>query len=162
LVKTSEKLLKQGARSIQIGVVAFGSKARPVCELTRDLEDIRTKVSSIGISGSTAMDEGIACAARMLRGGPAGSSCEIALVTDGMPDDEDDALEAAETARQSGIRISAVGIGFDDVDGAFLKRIASGVLLVEDARELDSALPNLLMQDSRDKEKAITWASSRE
>lgn len=155
LLETASGLLQQPGN--KVGIVTFGSSASLLSELTSNLTNIQKVVTPIYTTGSTAMDEGIVCAAEILGGIEDGAICEIALVTDGMPNDPEAALQAAESAKKAGIKISAVGIGSQDVDEDFLHRIASGVLIIENADQLIDALPNLLMESINQQRRSITW-----
>jgi uncharacterized protein YegL len=108
------------------------------------------------------MELGIALAAEMLEKSLQSRCCEIALVTDGMPDSQEAAIHAAEEATRAGIKISAVGIGSADVDEMFLRRIASGVLMVDSVDQLSQALPSLLTESSTSMGTGITWGTSHE
>jgi len=160
LIDTASGLLRESSNMTSVGVITFGSSASRLCELTSDLSRISKALDPVRSSGSTAMDEGIACAADLLQGTMGSCLCEIALITDGMPNDPGAALHAAERATETGIRISAVGIGSEDVDEEYLRRIASGVLMIESADQLADALPNLLMQTGRAEGASITWGTN--
>lgn len=160
LLETAEALLQHGRGEIEVGLITFGTSAWELCDLTGDLDLFTRKMGGISLSGSTRMDLGIEIAAKLLRGQVGHHTCEIALVTDGMPDSESATLRAAATAREAGIHLLAVRIGAKDVDENFLRQVAGGEFqIVESAAQLRHALPNLLMQTRGDQGAAITWGS---
>jgi len=159
LLETAEKLYQGGGGMFRAGIVTFGSEANSVCSLTYSIEDLRQAIGPVSVSGSTKMNEGIKRATAILLGSGEEAMREIAMVTDGMPDDQSSTLAAAENAKKAGIRISAAGINSHDVDEAFLRRFAENVQIVASAGQLSQALPNLLMQSGSEKRTAITWGT---
>lgn len=96
----------------RVGLVAFAGRAAPVCPLTPDHSFFSTVLSSIDTrsagKGGTKVGEAIKTA---LRGFPPGKGAKlIVLITDG--DDQDPySKEAAQAARDAGVKIVAVGLG---------------------------------------------------
>jgi molecular chaperone DnaK len=162
LRQTAAALLQAPRAKQRVGLATFSTTACRPCELTEQLSQMNAVVGGLTASGSTRMDLGITLATEMLGPQCAERLREIALVTDGMPDDKERALRAAEAARQTGVRISAVGIGSGDVDEAFLRQIASGVLMIDSADQLGAALPALLTEGGGTLETSITWGGSHD
>jgi molecular chaperone DnaK len=156
LVETASNLF-QSAATTQIGIVTFCSSVTRICEFTEELDIIKKAVRSVQSSGSTRMDQGIELAVRMLESPDQECSQEIALVTDGMPDDKNLTIRAVDSARNQGIKISAVGIGSHDVDEEFLRSIATNSKVIDDIGDLAVVLPNLLMQRAAMQEISVTW-----
>jgi len=164
LIASARALSENSLGTARIGVVTFDSQARCICELSRDLVDICSRIEqNVQVGGSTAMDDGIATAAGLLQGAGASAVREIALVTDGMPDDGTAALAAAKRARSKGIELHAVGIGRGDVDEDFLRQIAPGALTVAGAEGLGDALMTLLTEASNRTggTNVVSWGESQ-
>ncbi|MCX5884406.1 MAG: Hsp70 family protein [Proteobacteria bacterium] len=159
LISSAKSLSEASQGTVRIGVVTFGSEARCVCEPTLAVADICRKVKDIGTSGTTAMDKGIATAVSLIKNIPVSAVREIALVTDGIPDDREAALAAARAADSDRIGLCIVGIGKDDVDEDFLREITTRALTVEGANELGDALMTLLTEtsDRTGCPNLITW-----
>lgn len=159
-LRATASALLEGGQGVRVALVTFATTAARCCDLTGELEPLAAAVGRMNAVGSTRMDSGIACAAEMLCPNAGERACEIALVTDGMPDSKDLAIEAAEEARRAGIRISAVGIGSGSVDEQFLRQIASGVLMIDSADQLSAALPALLTESGKAPGTSITWGGT--
>jgi molecular chaperone DnaK len=157
LIEAAANLGKSGGNT-KIGVVTFGSVACSLCRLTRSTNDIDRKVKEIRASGGTAMHAGIDLAARMLLDVPENVIREIVLVTDGMPDDPSAAIGAAEQATSRGISILGVGIGHEDVNEDFLRRIAPRTLTIAGVETLSKALMTLLTE-TRYQPNIIKWGT---
>jgi len=147
--ETQDKLTKEA-------VVVFGSYAETVCPLTNDINNITSTVSNLDIYGTTAMGQGINLAISLLSETSADTIREIVLVSDGMPDDEDEALSAGSTARANGINLWLLGIGHEEVDKDFLNRISPNYLVIDSAESLSQDIANLLTQ-STPSSGGITW-----
>lgn len=104
-----------------IGLISFASQAQILCDVEDDLDTITLKANRLTASGSTNMTDAIAMAVAELRN--LDGVRAIVIVTDGMPDNQETALEAARHAKEIGIDI--IAIGTDDADRAFLQRLAS-------------------------------------
>ena len=159
LISSAKSLSEASHGSAKIGVVTFGSEARCVCEPTLVVADVCRKVRDIDTSGTTAMHKGIAAAVSLLKDVPVSVIREIALVTDGMPDDKQAALSAARGADSSGIRLCIVGIGKGDMDEDFLRDITPRALTIEGANGLGDALMTLLTEasDRTGRPNVIAW-----
>lgn len=96
----------------RVGLVAFAGRAVPVCPLTPDHSYFSTVLSSVNTrsagKGGSRVGDAIKSS---LRGFPAGPGAKlIVLITDG--DDQDPyTQEAAQAARDAGVKIVAVGLG---------------------------------------------------
>ncbi len=128
------------------GLVCFGAVARVLCPPTTVHDDLERAVDALVPFGTTAMDAGIRLAVGLLTSAPDEAEREVALITDGMPDDErrDATLAAAAEARAAGVRLSTVGIGAGDVDIDFLKQLTPLALVVETAAGLAEGVGHLL------------------
>ena len=78
-------------------------------------------IYKIKISGSTNMTDAIKMAFEKLVNRKGMSA--MVIVTDGMPDNPTSAIEAAQKAKEKGIKI--IAIGTDDAEQEFLKELAS-------------------------------------
>ncbi|WP_269522410.1 vWA domain-containing protein [Coraliomargarita parva] len=103
------------------GIVSFSCYAKVITEPSNDSEQIRRAIEQMSVEGSTDMAEGLRQAGAMVRACPKQKT--VVLVTDGYPNDEDEALSEAMRLRKSGIEI--ITIGTEDANHAFLRKIAS-------------------------------------
>lgn len=98
----------------RIGLVVFGTQSFTQCPLTQDTELLKQYVDAleIGMAGeNTAIGDGLAVALKRIKDIEAESKV-IVLVSDG--DDTASSLapmQVAETAKQMGVKIHAIGIG---------------------------------------------------
>lgn len=123
----------------QVGLVSFDSEVHYHAEPTSNLESLRSAVNSLETTGTTNMSDGIAFAARVLGGeGPR----TIVMVSDGMPDSPEEALEEARKAKAQGIDIICIGV--DDADLDFLKQIASIEKMAQKVTSENQGLQNAL------------------
>ena len=122
-------------RKLSIGLVSFATDARVESPPSTDLNAIKTAISGLNATGATNMAEGLQAAARTLEdASDAGRT--ILLFTDGVPgsniEPEEVAkprtLAAAETIRNAGTRI--VAIGTEDADVNFLAQVTGSRDLV--------------------------------
>lgn len=113
--------VEAAARNYNVGVVKFSSDAEVVCAPSPWSKTSENKIADIAPAGSTNMKDAILLAWKTL-GGMMGAKF-ICIVTDGMPDDREGAIEVASQAKQAGVEI--VTIGTDDADKKFLLDIAS-------------------------------------
>ncbi len=146
-VKNSARdLLALESQKTRIGVVTFASDAEICCEPTSDLSELSRKVDAVSTRGTTAMDDGINRAVELVLTAPAGLTREVVMVTDGMPDPhrEDSTIQAAKTAKDMGITLSAVGIGTADVDKDYLDKLTPISLVIESAGDLERGVINVL------------------
>ncbi len=109
------------AKGYRVGLIQFASRAVLSCEPQRTLSHLDSSLREIRASGSTNMTDAIQLATqKLLDKGPLRS---IYIVTDGMPDNPQTALDAAQRAKKH--RIDIITIGTDDADDDFLKKIAT-------------------------------------
>ncbi len=146
VIDNARDLIDSGEGQIQIGVVAFGIEAKVICSLTSDIQTIKRTVSGVSTYGTTAMGGGINLALDLLSGSNSGVIQEIVLVSDGMPDEEDEALAAGAKAQKQGVNFCLLGIGHEDVDEDFLKEMSPNYLIIENADGISQAISNLLIQ----------------
>ncbi len=110
----------------RVAVIAFHEAAVTHIGLSGDRAAVDAAIDAIALSPGTRIDAGLA-AARAELDGPnrrAGATRVIALLTDGRQDADPTLAEAeAAAARAAGLRLFTIGLG-DDVDGAFLARLA--------------------------------------
>lgn len=109
------------AKRYAVGLISFAFKAAHICEPRQDLSHVRRNVPRLEPNGSTNMAGGIELAAVKLRGKP--GPLAMVVITDGVPDDQNAALAAAENAKKSGIDV--ITVGTDDADRSFLQKLAS-------------------------------------
>jgi len=104
-----------------VGLIRFASSAAHLCDPSSNTYSLSQYLNGLTASGSTNMADGLRLATEKLM--DKARLRTIVLVTDGMPDSQDAALDAAGFAKSKGIDI--IAIGTDDADYEFLKRIAT-------------------------------------
>jgi Mg-chelatase subunit ChlD len=104
-----------------VGVITFSTTATHLCEPQQDISTLNQYLERIDAGGSTNMTDAILLALQKM--GDRGVYRTIVIVTDGMPDSQEIALEVAQEAKASGIDI--LTIGTDDADRDFLAKLAS-------------------------------------
>jgi Mg-chelatase subunit ChlD len=109
------------AKEYYTGLVRFESVAAHLCEPMRDIETLHRYLQKMEVGGSTNMAEAIRLTTEKLKD-KAGFRVMV-IVTDGMPDNSQLALEEAQEAKNN--RIDIITIGTDDADEEFLKKLAS-------------------------------------
>lgn len=109
------------AKGYSIGLIRFDSIATHLCEPQREISVLGQHLKSIEAGGTTNMTEAIRLAHQRLKD-KIGAQVMV-IVTDGMPNSEESALEAAKEAKQN--RIAIITIGTDDADRGFLRKLAS-------------------------------------
>jgi molecular chaperone DnaK len=163
VIENAGNLINNGGGQVRIGVVAFGSHAETICKLTKDIQTITAAVSRVSVYGSTEMGAGINLALDLLSGADKSEIQEIVLVSDGMPNSSQEALEAGEKARNRGINFCLLGIGRGDVNEAFLKDISSNYLVIESAEGISQAISSFLTQAAPPpvSQAGITWLGGK-
>lgn len=142
-----------------VGVTLFGSFAFSSVPLTYDMQAVQFLLQflEVGIAGeNTAIGDGIAAAAELLKRGDAKSKVMI-LITDGYQNSGMTSInDAVEAAKDAHIKIYTLGIGKKkEFDSALLKKIATDTdakmftaqnegELVSVYKELDSLEPSPL------------------
>jgi Ca-activated chloride channel family protein len=134
---------RQNLQRNPIGVAAFSTTAQPLVELTSSRDEIDRALAQLRPEGATCMDLGLESAKRLLQHVPANQPSAprqaILLFTDGEPDDggQNDFMSgdiaertrrAAQSIRESGTRIVAVGTG--DAKTAYLAQLTGDPSLV--------------------------------
>lgn len=104
-----------------VGLIKFSSTATHLCEPEHDISALNQYLERMDAGGSTNMTGAILLALQKM--GDRRGYCVMVIVTDGMPDSQETALEAAQEAKASGIDI--LTIGTDDADRDFLAKLAS-------------------------------------
>lgn len=104
-----------------IGLIQFDSSATHLCEPQREIAALERYFRKMETGGSTNMAEAIQIANQRLK--ERKGSRVMVVITDGMPDSQEETLAAAQEAKKNGIDI--ITIGTDDADGEFLKKLAS-------------------------------------
>lgn len=104
-------------RGCATALAAFGSEAEVICEPTVDPKVFEEKVSGLVVNGSTNLAAGLELAGRFPH------LNAVIVVTDGEPDSETAALNAAKVLKEKGIDILCIGT--DDADTKFLAKLAT-------------------------------------
>jgi hypothetical protein len=122
------------------GVVTFNSSAWVACSPS-PAADVKESMKLLEADGTTDMAKGIRLATKELAG--EGQRAMVVL-SDGQPDDTEDAVAAAQEAKDAGIRVIAIGI--PGADEASLRRIAShaDLAVLSRVESLGLALDNAL------------------
>ena len=105
-----------------VGVISFGSHADHVIQPVDDITKLSRSVKKLAVQGSTNMAAALHLAAEKFPS-PTSDGAAVVLVTDGYPDDEEEALKAARRIKSLGVDI--ITIGTEDADLCFLEEIAS-------------------------------------
>jgi len=111
---------KSDLSNTTIGLVAFGSSAELICPLTNNENEIKSKINSLSITGSTNMTDGIITAHQELE--DLEDPRFIVLLTDGYPNCASSTRKAAKNVCAEGIDLITIGTG--EADKSFLKEIA--------------------------------------
>jgi Mg-chelatase subunit ChlD len=114
----SEEARKKG---YSVGLIQFASYAIHMLEPQAESASFTSTVENMRAGGSTNMADAILMAKDNLEG-KAGERV-ICIVTDGMPDDKNAALDAASAAKRNGIDIMTIGT--DDADNALLEKLST-------------------------------------
>lgn len=111
------------SKNYKVGLIKFGSSAKRLCGLIDgENEEFISAINKLdGSSGSTNMADGINNAINYFH--PDRSKRVIVVVTDGVPDSESEALNAADNAKRMGIEIMAIGT--EDAPKEFLDKLCS-------------------------------------
>jgi len=104
-----------------VGVICFSTDAEHMLEPQKSLTPITATVENLSPKGTTNMTNAIRLAQDKLSD-QTGDKV-LCLVTDGVPDNKDSALDAAKEARLHGIELMAIGT--DDADKSFLEQIVT-------------------------------------
>jgi Mg-chelatase subunit ChlD len=120
-------------KEYDVGLISFNTTAKHICQPTYDLEVLKKCVGTLNVTGSTNMAEAITLAREYFK--PLKNMRVIVIATDGLPDNAQEALNAAAKAKED--KIDIITIGTDDADQEFLKKIASRAEL---GKKVESAI----------------------
>ncbi len=144
MVKASAfKLIQQLRPKDLISVVAFSDRAEVVIPPSRaaDLSKSDARLNLIACSGGTEILQGLLLGVEQLRQGGSAFTRHIILLTDGDTyGDGQHCLELAQTAAQTGISISVLGIGpdwNDELMDALSSRAGGNAMFISSTRDLD-------------------------
>jgi len=108
-------------KGYSVGLIQFASYAEHVIEPQTKLTNFNTNIEKLTINGSTNMAAAIQMAINKLVDRTAEKI--MCIVTDGMPDNEQAALDEANNAKKE--KIDIMTIGTDDADKGFLEKLAT-------------------------------------
>lgn len=108
-------------KGYSVGLIQFSSSAEHVSEPQKELAHLNAVIERMTAGGSTNMAAAINLATKKFA--DRNGEKIICLVTDGMPDSRDAALDAANRAKRTNIDIMTIGT--DDADRSFLEEIAT-------------------------------------
>jgi uncharacterized protein YegL len=151
VVKTLGKLISHFRSTDWITCVAFGTHANTFYPLSNQHErlqewsDLDFYKSNVGASGSTNMAEAFEHARRELQKEDENRLKRILILTDGMPNLKDAALQAAKRCVEQNIVIT--GLGFGNYDADFMDKLC--------------ALSNDTVWDMRDSSEGFTYLLDR-
>ena len=108
-------------KGYSVGLIKFASYAEHVFEPQTKLTNFNINIENLTINGSTNM----AAAIRMAINKLVDTTAEkiMCILTDGMPDNEQAALDEANNAKKE--KIDIMTIGTDDADKSFLEKLAT-------------------------------------
>ena len=108
-----------------MALVTFHQRAEIRVPLTGDRHLLEAGLRGVGAERGSRLDEGVRLGAAALADAPDGATRRMVVLTDGRPNPSSpqDALLAAQRARDEGIVLDVVGLG-DDADGELLTRMA--------------------------------------
>jgi Mg-chelatase subunit ChlD len=134
------------AKSYRLGVIRFDTSAEELLSPVDSIKKIKQAIALIVGGSTTNLASAIAIATGKLTDKTA-LRC-ICIVTDGMPDNVQDAIDEADKAKAAGIEI--ITRGTDDADIGFLERISTKKefaakverkMLASSIREMSRLLP---------------------
>ncbi|MEI7942814.1 MAG: vWA domain-containing protein [Candidatus Riflemargulisbacteria bacterium] len=115
----AEEAIKKG---YSVGIIQFGTDAEVVIESSANLNQVCQAINKLMIDGSTNMEAGIKLAILKLS---KAKERDICIFTDGQPDNVENTLDAATSAKQKGIRIMCIGT--EDSDKSFIDKLVTRV-----------------------------------
>jgi molecular chaperone DnaK len=116
-----EYAMEANSKGYKIGLISFGSMANKILDLQDNAEDFKIKIMNLEVEGSTNLTDAIRIARELLSSNI--GERVIFIVTDGVPDNSNSAINEAQVAAKSGIEIMTLGT--DDADLNFLNSIAT-------------------------------------
>lgn len=157
LIDNARQLLEQGGERCRVGIVSFSTRAEVVCEPTSDLNQVISAARGLQAQALTAMDEGINLAVELVSWAPQGVDRDVVMLTDGMPDEarKQTTVQSARRARDTGITLSSIGVGQEDVDLDFLKSLTPLSLVIEASGNMSEAMARLLTQSAQTQSKKV-------
>jgi molecular chaperone DnaK (HSP70) len=126
--------------SCRLGLIQFGAKVNVVYSLTHELYKIKNAVDSLYADNGTPMAEGIHLALAEFRR-ITGNRVAV-LVSDGAPNDKDDALTQANALKNEGVTLFTISIGSSGAD--FLQEIGDAYTQIASSSGLSEAIGQLL------------------
>lgn len=108
-------------KGYSVGLIKFDSNATHLLEPMKDIEQLELTIQKLFPDGSTNMSGAINIASTKLS--DFNGVKVICIVTDGMPDNRNSTLEAANRAKREDIDIMTIGT--DDADREFLAQLAT-------------------------------------
>lgn len=117
-IQYAENACKKG---YAVGVISFSGQARLVCKPVKNSMELKKAINNLAIESSTNLTWGLHFAKENFQAPVAGGT--IVVVTDGMPDNVQTAVETANQLKR--MRIKIFCIGTDDADQDFLEQISS-------------------------------------
>ncbi len=149
VLENARELLAGGGDAVRVGIVSFNARAHDKCQPTSLIGEVERAVSELSPKSTTNLAEGLEHAMAMVSGAPAGTDRDIVVLTDGMPDDRSAALQAGGRIASGGVTLSMLGVGFKDVDEAFLGQLTPIKLVIDQVEGIGGALTNILTQAAK-------------
>lgn len=143
IITNAEALLEK-SKSSEVGVVAFGSAARTLVDLTSDPKLVERHVSTVEVSGGTSMELGLEEAQRVMQS--ASHKRVMIMVTDGMPANQAATLAAADRVRADETEIYTLALGTGSVDEEFLAKLSPHRFVIDDFDSMGECMSNFLSQ----------------
>ncbi|MHB9130443.1 MAG: Hsp70 family protein [Armatimonadota bacterium] len=110
-------------KQVEVGIVEFGRSSGGILhKLSTDYSAINGVIAQLSASNGTPLTEGLSTCSQMLAN--IKDARTVVVLTDGMPNNVPGSLQMADSLKQAGVRIIAVGAG-SGVDYDFLRRLAS-------------------------------------
>ncbi|ADV61630.1 Heat shock protein 70 [Isosphaera pallida ATCC 43644] len=107
----------------RVGLISYSDQVVLQTDLTDNVRKVEAGLARLEADGTTNLAGALELGRRKLATVPTGHVKYLVVLTDGYPDDPDNALLEAAHAKGSGIEIVAIGTG--EADQAYLDRIAS-------------------------------------
>jgi molecular chaperone DnaK len=105
----------------QVGLIGFSDEVTLFSDATDQVHRVHHAIQRLEADGSTNLSYALEMARERLIN--LARTRYVVILTDGFPDAPEDAVENAESLRQEGIEVVAIGIGAADVD--YLRRLSS-------------------------------------
>jgi hypothetical protein len=119
-VEAIECANKARAQRYLTGLISFDDKAK-IIRFPEEKVPFTESVAALEVGGSTNMASGVFVAYTTLQEAPGEKA--MVIISDGLPDDEEKTINAANSAKAMGVRIITIGV--PGANEAFLKKIAS-------------------------------------